>query len=123
MPISAGRPAPAFALPDETGLIRHLSDFRGQMVILYFYPEDDTPGCTKEACHFRDDYSAYVDDGVTILGVSPDSPESHAKFRKKYELPFSLLADEGHGICESYGVWGQKSLFGLNYAGVLRTRS
>jgi peroxiredoxin Q/BCP len=121
MPISAGIPAPEFALPDETSTVRRLADFRGQYLILYFYPEDDTPGCTKEACNFRDDYSAYVDAGVTILGVSPDSPKSHAKFKKKYHLPFSLLADEGHKICDLYGVWGPKSLFGHDYTGVLRT--
>lgn len=121
MPIGAGIPAPDFSLPDETGAICNLSDFRGQQVILYFYPEDDTPGCTKEACRFRDDYSAYEEAGVTILGVSPDSPESHAAFRTKYELPFSLLADEGHRVCESYGVWGAKILFGNHYMGVLRT--
>lgn len=121
MPISAGIAAPDFSLPDETGTIRRLSNFRGQQLILYFYPEDDTPGCTKEACHFRDDYSAYIEAGVTVLGVSPDSPESHARFKEKYQLPFSLLADEGHRVCDLYGVWGPKSLFGHDYMGVLRT--
>ena len=121
MPLNAGIPAPKFALPDETGTLRRLDDFRGQHLILYFYPEDDTPGCTKEACNFRDDYSAYVEAGVTIIGVSPDSPRSHARFKKKYHLPFSLLADEDHKICELYGVWGPKSLFGYDYIGVLRT--
>lgn len=121
MPLTAGIPAPDFALPDETETVRRLSDFRGSYVILYFYPEDDTPGCTKEACNFRDDYSAYEDAGITILGVSPDSPKSHAKFKKKYGLPFSLLADQGHKICDVYGVWGEKSLFGHHYLGVVRT--
>lgn len=121
MPLTAGIPAPDFALPDETETVRRLSDFRGSYVILYFYPEDDTPGCTKEACNFRDDYSAYKDAGITILGVSPDSPKLHAKFKKKYGLPFSLLADQGHKICDVYGVWGEKSLFGHHYLGVVRT--
>jgi thioredoxin-dependent peroxiredoxin len=121
MPIPANTPAPDFALPDDTGVVRHLSDFRGKPLILYFYPADDTPGCTKEACNFRDDYSAYVNSGVTILGVSPDSVASHAKFKRKYQLPFPLLADEGHKICNEYGVWGPKKLMGREYEGVLRT--
>ncbi len=96
-------------------------DFRGRAVILYFYPADDTPGCTKEACNFRDDYSEYQKSGVTILGVSPDSVKSHVKFKEKYQLPFPLLADEGHKICDAYGVWGPKKLMGRDYEGVLRT--
>lgn len=116
-----GTPAPDFALPDETGTLRRLSDFRGQTIVLYFYPKDDTPGCTTEACNFRDDYSAYQQAGVTILGVSPDSPKSHAKFKQKFQLPFSLLADEDHAVCEAYGVWGQKKFMGKEYMGVLRT--
>jgi thioredoxin-dependent peroxiredoxin len=121
MPITAGIPAPDFILIDDTGATRRLSDYRGQNVVLYFYPKDDTPGCTTEACNFRDDYSAYVEAGVTILGVSPDSSKSHAKFKKKFQLPFPLLADEQHSICEAYGVWGQKKLMGREYMGVLRT--
>jgi len=121
MPISAGIPAPDFELLDDTGTLRRLSDFRGKSVVLYFYPEDDTPGCTKEACAFRDDYSAYERAGVVILGVSPDSPESHAKFKAKYKLPFPLLADPGHKICDAYGVWGAKQFMGKEYEGVLRT--
>ena len=121
MPIPAGMPAPDFELLDDTNTPRKLSGFRGKKVILYFYPEDDTPGCTKEACHFRDDYSAYENAGVVILGVSPDTVESHVKFRKKYQLPFPLLADIGHKVCELYGVWGPKTSFGREYEGVLRT--
>jgi peroxiredoxin Q/BCP len=121
MPIPAGIPAPDFELLDDTGVSRRLSDFRGKSVVLYFYPEDDTPGCTKEACAFRDDYSAYEKAGVVILGVSPDSPESHAKFKAKYKLPFPLLADPGHKICDLYGVWGAKQFMGKEYEGVLRT--
>ncbi len=121
MPISSGISAPDFSLVDDQNVTRRLSDFRGKPVILYFYPKDDTPGCTTEACNFRDDYSAYETSGVTILGVSPDSPKSHARFKKKYSLPFPLLADEGHKICSEYGVWGPKKMMGREYEGVLRT--
>lgn len=121
MPIASGIPAPDFNLFDDTNTARRLSDYRGRAVVLYFYPADDTPGCTKEACHFRDDYSAYETSGVVILGVSPDSPESHAKFKKKFSLPFPLLADEGHKVCNTYGVWGPKKFMGKEYEGVLRT--
>jgi peroxiredoxin Q/BCP len=113
--------APDFLLADETGINQKLSDFQGKSVILYFYPKDDTSGCTTEACNFRDDYSAYQKADVIILGVSPDSPESHAKFKAKYRLPFSLLADEGHKVCDLYGVWGPKKFMGREYEGVLRT--
>lgn len=121
MPISAGIPAPDFELLDDTNTVRKLSDFRGKNVVLYFYPQDDTSGCTKEACNFRDDYSAYEKAGVVILGVSPDNLESHQKFKTKYHLPFSLLVDEGHKICDLYGVWGPKKFIGKEYEGVLRT--
>jgi peroxiredoxin Q/BCP len=121
MPISAGIPAPDFSLLDETGAERKLSDYRGQPVVLYFYPKDDTPGCTTEACNFRDDYGQYERAGVVILGVSPDSPKKHAKFKEKYHLPFTLLADEGHEVCELYGVWGLKKFMGREYEGVYRT--
>ena len=121
MPISAGISAPDFELLDDSNSVRRLSDFRGQKVVLYFYPADDTPGCTKEACNFRDDYSAYQDAGVVILGVSPDSVKSHVKFKAKYSLPFPLLADEGHKVCDLYKVWGPKKLMGREYEGVLRT--
>lgn len=121
MPITAGLPAPDFSAPDETGALRSLAEFRGKYVVLYFYPKDDTPGCTTEACNFRDDYSDYEKAGVVILGVSPDSPKSHAKFKQKFQLPFSLIADEDHAICEAYGVWGQKKFMGRQYMGVLRT--
>jgi len=121
MPISANIPAPDFELMDETGTPRRLSDYRGKPVVLYFYPKDDTPGCTKEACSFRDDYSVYEEAGVVILGVSPDSPKSHAKFKEKYNLPFTLLADEEHRVCELYGAWGRKKFMGREYDSVLRT--
>lgn len=121
MPISAGIPAPHFELLDDINTLRKLSDFRGKNIVLYFYPEDDTPGCTKEACNFRDDYSAYEKAGIVVLGVSPDNVESHVKFKKKFQLPFPLLADEGHKICDAYGVWGPKKFLGKEYEGVLRT--
>src|SRR5512136_1901371 len=121
MPISSGIPAPEFSLPDETGKVRSLNEFRGHPLVLYFYPKDDTPGCTTEACNFRDDYSQYTKAGVTILGVSPDSTKSHAKFKEKFHLPFTLLADEGHKVCDLYGVWGRKKMMGREYDGVFRT--
>ena len=121
MPISNGIQAPDFSLADETGTLRTLSEYLGRPVILYFYPKDDTPGCTTEACKFRDDYSHYTQAGVTILGVSPDTPKSHAKFKAKYGLPFTLLADVEHKVCELYQVWGLKKAMGREYYGVFRT--
>lgn len=121
MIIEVGQQAPDFMLLDEKGQIHHLSDYQGKYVLLYFYPKDDTPGCTTEACNFRDDYSQYDDANVIILGVSPDSPQSHAKFKNKYNLPFTLLADEDHKVCELFGVWGPKKSFGKEYEGVHRT--
>jgi thioredoxin-dependent peroxiredoxin len=121
MPLPAGIPAPDFELLDDTNVPRKLSDFLGRNVVLYFYPADDTPGCTKEACNFRDDYSAYEKENIVILGVSPDTVKSHAKFKQKFQLPFPLLADEGHKVCDLYGVWGPKKFMGREYEGVLRT--
>jgi len=121
MPIQSGIPAPEFELIDDTNTLRKLRDFRGKNVVLYFYPKDDTPGCTTEACNFRDDYSAYEKAGIVILGVSPDSVKSHVKFKKKFDLPFPLLADDGHKVCDLYGVWGPKKFMGKEYEGVLRT--
>jgi len=119
--IEEGVLAPDFTLPDETGVERKLSDYLGKPVVLYFYPKDDTPGCTTEACNFRDDYSAYEQAGVVILGVSADSPKSHARFKAKYHLPFTLLADEAHLVCEKYGVWGRKKFMGREFDGIFRT--
>ncbi|HBY08524.1 MAG TPA: thioredoxin-dependent thiol peroxidase [Chloroflexi bacterium] len=121
MPIEAGNPAPEFELLDESENLHRLEDYRGKTVLLYFYPKDDTPGCTTEACNFRDDYSAYADAGVVILGVSPDTPKKHTKFKAKFELPFTLLADTDHQVCEAYGVWGLKKFMGREYQGVFRT--
>lgn len=121
MPISSGIPAPDFELLDDTNTPRKLSDYRGKNIVLYFYPADDTPGCTKEACNFRDDYAAYEKANVAILGVSPDDVTSHAQFKEKFQLPFPLLADEGHKVSGLYGVWGPKKSFGKEYHGVIRT--
>ena len=121
MPISSGIAAPDFELLDDSNTPRKLSDYRGRNVVLYFYPADDTPGCTKEACNFRDDYSAYEKANVVVLGVSPDDVASHVKFKKKFQLPFPLLADDGHKVCDLYGVWGPKKSFGREYDGVIRT--
>jgi peroxiredoxin Q/BCP len=119
--VSVGIPAPEFEMLDDTNQTRRLTDFRGQRVVLYFYPKDDTPGCTREACNFRDDYSAYEQAGITILGVSPDSVKSHGKFKAKFQIPFPLLSDDGHKVCDAYGVWGPKKFMGKEYEGVLRT--
>ncbi len=113
--------APDFSLMDEKGKKVSLSDYLGKPVVLYFYPKDDTPGCTTEACNFRDDYSKYTEAGAVILGVSPDSEKSHAKFASKHHLPFTLLVDEGHRVCDQYGVWGKKKFVGKEYEGVFRT--
>ena len=121
MPLPAGIPAPDFELLDDTNVPRKLSDFRGRNVVLYFYPADDTPGCTKEACNFRDDYSAYEKARILILGVSPDTVKSHVKFKQKFQLPFPLLADDGHKVCDLYEVWGPKKFIGKEYEWVLRT--
>ncbi|OGO60620.1 MAG: peroxiredoxin, partial [Chloroflexi bacterium RBG_19FT_COMBO_49_13] len=112
MPIKEGLMAPDFKLIDETGNARSLAEFRGRPVVLYFYPKDDTPGCTTEACNFRNDYDVYRQAGVVILGVSPDTPKSHAKFKAKYQLPFPLLADTDHQVCLAYNVWGRKKFMG-----------
>jgi thioredoxin-dependent peroxiredoxin len=121
MTISSGIIAPEITLPDETGTVRRLSDYRGSPVVLYFYPKDDTPGCTTEACNFRNDYSVYQQAGAVILGVSPDTPKAHMKFKEKYHLPFTLLADQDHMVCDVYGVWGPKKFMGRDYEGVNRT--
>ena len=98
-----------------------LSDYRGQTVVLYFYPKDDTPGCTTEACNFRDDYSEIIAAGAVVLGVSPDTVKSHNRFAHKYELPFPLLSDPDHQVAEMYGTWGEKKMFGRTYMGLIRS--
>ena len=107
-----GEPAPDFTLPTDEGTELTLSALRGRPVVLYFYPKDDTSGCTTQACEFRDDFPRFVAGDAVILGVSPDSVRSHARFRAKYDLPFTLLADEDHAVAERYGVWAEKSMYG-----------
>ncbi len=116
-----GEVAPDFELPSDSGQSVRLSDFRGKKVVLYFYPKDMTSGCTKEACSFRDNYPQYEEEGAVILGVSPDPPQSHVRFKSTYNLPFVLLSDEDHKVAEAYGVWGEKQMYGRSYYGVLRT--
>lgn len=119
--IKEGSTAPAFKTNDANGETVSLKDLRGQKVVLYFYPKDDTPGCTKEACSFRDAWAKFKKRGITVLGVSPDSEASHKKFETKYSLPFTLLADKDHEIADAYGVWGEKKFMGRTYMGVQRT--
>ena len=116
-----GKPAPEFESVDDAGEPIKLTDFRGKEIVLYFYPRADTPGCTKEACSFRDDYSAYEKEDIVILGVSPDTVKKQAKFKEKWDLPFPLIADDDHAIADAYGVWGPKQFMGREYEGVHRT--
>jgi peroxiredoxin Q/BCP len=119
--LKQGDKAAAFSTTDAEGRPIRLKDFKGQKVVLYFYPKDDTPGCTKEACSFRDDFAAFKKRGINVLGVSPDSESSHKKFAQKYKLPFTLLADHEHKIADAYGTYGQKKFMGRTYMGILRT--
>ncbi len=116
-----GKAAPAFTLDTDTGETVSLKDYKGQVVVLYFYPKDDTSGCTTEACEFRDSMPRFEGLNAVILGISPDSVKSHAKFKAKYELPFTLLADTEKVVAEAYGVWKEKSMYGRKYMGVERT--
>jgi peroxiredoxin Q/BCP len=118
--LEAGDPAPDFEAQTDRGETFKLSDLRGKPLVLYFYPRADTPGCTKEACGFRDDFSAYKRKGVEIVGVSPDTVKKQSKFKDKFELPFTLIADEDHRIADLYGVWGLKKFMGREYEGVHR---
>jgi len=120
MPV-VGKPAPAFTLDTDTGERLSLRDLKGKPVVLYFYPKDDTSGCTAEACEFRDAFPRFDKSKAVILGVSPDPVKSHQKFKAKYELPFTLLADTDHAVAEQYGVWKEKSMYGRKYMGVERT--
>jgi thioredoxin-dependent peroxiredoxin len=119
--VSEGKPAPEFTLEDDAGETVSLSDFRGKPVVLYFYPKDDTPGCTAQACGIRDAYGEFEQAGAVVLGVSPDKVSKHVKFKEKYDLPFTLLADPEHEVAERYGVWGEKKYMGRSYMGVNRT--
>lgn len=120
MKLSVGDKAPAFSAPDQEGIVHSLKDYAGSWVILYFYPKDDTPGCTKEACGFRDNLPKFKKMDATVLGVSVDSVKKHAKFVEKYGLPFTLLADEEKEIVNAYGVWGKKKFMGREYMGTNR---
>jgi thioredoxin-dependent peroxiredoxin len=119
--VEEGKPAPDFELASDTGEHVRLSALQGKPVVLYFYPKDDTPGCTRQACDIRDAWGEFERAGAVVLGVSPDDEASHAKFKAKYGLPFPLLADEGHKVSEAYGVWKQKSYAGRKYMGVERS--
>ena len=121
MAIEEGKLAPAFTLEDTTGKPVSLADFRGKDVIVYFYPKDDTPGCTKEACGFRDSHKELQKLDAVVLGISPDSPESHAKFVAKYGLPFTLLCDPERKVMEKYGAFGEKMMYGKKVTGVIRS--
>jgi thioredoxin-dependent peroxiredoxin len=121
MSIKAGSKAPAFTGVDQNGNSISLKDFKGKKVVLYFYPKDDTPGCTAQACNLRDNHSDLLKKGFVVIGVSVDSVKKHKKFEEKYELPFSLIADEDKKIVEAYGVWGEKKFMGKTYMGTTRT--
>jgi peroxiredoxin Q/BCP len=119
--VEEGKPAPDFALESDAGERVRLSDLKGKPVVLYFYPRDDTPGCTAQACGIRDAWQEFAARGATVLGVSPDTAESHVRFREKYGLPFTLLADPDHEVAERYGVWVQKQNYGKTYMGIERS--
>jgi peroxiredoxin Q/BCP len=119
--IKEGSPAPDFTLPADDGSLVSLSDFRGKKVVLYFYPKDNTPGCTTQACDLRDNHARFRARGAVVIGVSPDSVNSHAKFRGKYDLNFPLLSDEDHRVAEAYGAWKEKSMYGRSYWGIERS--
>ena len=119
--IDPGKKAPAFSLPDQAGTAHSLADYAGRPVVLYFYPKDDTPGCTKESCAFHDNLPKFKKSKAVVLGMSMLDSRSKAKFAKKYDLTFPLLADEDHAVMEKYGVWQEKSMYGRKYMGVART--
>lgn len=119
--VEVGSPAPAFKLNDQAGQTHRLGDYRGKWVIMYFYPKDSTPGCTMQACQFRDGIGELTKRDAVVFGVSPDGEASHKRFAEKYQLPFSLLADADKAVSAAYGVWRQKSMFGKKYMGVVRT--
>ncbi len=121
MTLQEGDKAPEFSLPDHNGQNVSLSEMRGSKIVLYFYPKDDTSGCTKEACGIRDEFPSFQAKGAVVLGVSPDSAASHEKFRRKHDLPFILLVDTKHEVAEAYGVWVKKQMYGREYMGVART--
>jgi peroxiredoxin Q/BCP len=119
--VEEGKPAPDFALTSDEGTTVRLSELRGKPVVVYFYPKDDTPGCTAQACGIRDNYDAFGERGAVVLGISPDDESSHVKFKQKYGLPFTLLADPDHKVADAYGVWGERSMYGKKYMGIERS--
>ncbi len=119
--VTEGSMAPDFSLEDDSGKLVSLSSFRGKTVVVYFYPKDDTPGCTKEACGFRDAFDLFLSKGAVVIGISPDKAASHAKFKSKYGLPFMLLADTETTVLKAWGAWGEKSMYGRKYEGVIRS--
>lgn len=119
--LEAGDRAPAFTLPDQDGRPVSLADFAGSPVVVYFYPADDTPGCTKEACQFNENLSAFSRSGASVVGISPDGPAKHVKFREKYGLELPLLSDPGHEVMTEYGAWGEKTLYGKKTVGTIRS--
>jgi thioredoxin-dependent peroxiredoxin len=119
--LTEGKKAPAFKGKDQNGKPVSLADFKGKKIVLYFYPEDDTPTCTVQACNLRDNFSLLKKEGFIVLGVSPDEEKKHKKFEAKYDLPFTLIADAEHKIIDSYGVWGEKQMYGRTYMGLHRT--
>lgn len=121
MNLEIGNKAPDFSAPNQKGETKTLADYSGKKLVLYFYPKDDTPGCTAEACNLRDNYNELLKQGFEILGVSPDNEAKHQKFIDKYELPFDLLADVDHSIADAYGVWVEKNMYGRKYMGIART--
>ena len=121
MAVDEGHPAPDFTLDSDTGESVTLSSLKGSPVVLYFYPKDDTPGCTAQACGIRDVWDTFERAGAVVLGVSPDSPKKHVKFREKYHLPFSLLSDQEHTVAEAYGTWVEKRMYGKTYMGMERS--
>ncbi|HEY9063305.1 MAG TPA: thioredoxin-dependent thiol peroxidase [Pseudobacteroides sp.] len=119
--IEAGNKAPDFRLKDEDDNDVSLSDFKGKKVVLYFYPRDNTSGCTKQACSFRDVYDDILETGAVVIGISPDKPSSHKKFKEKLNLPFYLLCDEEHKVAQGFGAWGEKKMYGKTYMGIIRS--
>ena len=120
MKSNIGDPAPDFAIPDQDGIVHKLADYAGRKLVIYFYPKDDTPGCTAQACNLRDNYYDLRQKGYEVIGVSVDDEKSHQKFIQKFELPFTLLSDINHEMVEAYGVWQEKSMYGRTYMGTMR---
>ena len=119
--VEEGKPAPDFELTSDSGETVRLSELKGSPVVVYFYPRDDTPGCTAQACGIRDNYEAFGERGAVVLGISPDDESSHVKFKQKYGLPFTLLADPDHRVADEYGVWAERSMYGKTYMGIERS--